>query len=396
MKKVYAFAVVCILLTGIAAAHFHRTFNPHVTVYKWPHKKTIAFTVTCDDISAGYPLEYFEEIQSLFETYGVRGTFFVIPYHGEWDLLTDSPQFVEALQKAEARGHEIGLHGYAHYEDEFVCSADEQRQLLKKAVPIMQKTGVTVKGFRAPCLKATDDTLEVLEEFDFLYDSSTFGESGESSFEGALPEIPSGYEYTWYIRAEELPQKINEAKQDFLEKYAEGTVFSLVTHIKAVNEGEGIHFLTDFLSYVRTKDVWNATLIELVEWEKSVQNVTWESRKTLTGGDIIFHNIPAGMVAEIRVPLRYKVKDLPQRTVITTDAIGNERIIELTCEKPFDEITIPFVITYTSPAHHVEDEVLVLTALGRNVNTDCLECFFDVWRFCTLFLILTPAYFLTF
>jgi predicted deacetylase len=392
MKKVYAFAVACILLTGIAAAHFHRTFNPHVTVYKWPYKKTIAFTVTCDDISAGYPLEYFEEIQSLFETYGVRATFFVIPYHGEWDLLTDSPHFVEALQKAEARGHEIGLHGYAHYEDEFVCSADEQRQLLEKAVPIMQETGVTVKGFRAPCLKATEDTLEVLEEFDFLYDSSTFGESGEPSFEGILPEIPSGYEYSWYITEKELSQKINEAKQDFLEKYVEGTVFSLVTHMKAVNEGEGIHFLIDFLSYVCTQDVWNATLIELVEWEKSVRDVTWESRKTLTGGEVTFHNIPAGMVTEMRVPLRYRVKDLPQGTIITIDVRGNERVIELTCEKPFEEISIPFVITYTSPDHNVEDETLVLTAPGHNVNTDCLECFFDVWRSCTLFLMLTPAY----
>ena len=138
--------------------------------------------------------------------------------------------------------------------------------------------------------------------------------------------------------------------------------------------------------------MWNATLIELVEWEKSVQDVTWELRKTLTGGEVTFHNIPAGMVAKMRVPLRYRVKDLPQGTIITSDVRGNERVIELTCEKPFEEISVPFVITYTSPDYHVEDEALVLTAPGRNMNTDCLECFFDVWRFCTLFLMLTPAY----
>jgi predicted deacetylase len=341
MKKLYAALFVLALTAGFSAAHFHRTFNPHIAVFKWPHEKKVAFTITCDDVSSGYALEYLEEIQSVLEQHDMRATLFVIPYHGEWDLLTDSPQFVSALHEAEDKGHEIALHGYAHYQDEFVCSPERQEQLLEKALSIMQDAGFSVKGFRAPCLKATPETLEILKEYNFVYDSSTFGESGEPSFDGAVPQIPSGHEYTWYITEEELSESLAVARREFETKLEEGTVFSLVTHMKAVNEGEGITFLRDFLPYIQ-ENVWNFTLAELVAWELQHQRILWESRKTITGGEITFQNIPAGLVADIRLPSYYHLKNPPQGIEVVTNEEGRTRLFKVTFDQYFVEVTLSY------------------------------------------------------
>jgi len=364
MKKLSAFILGGFLLISIATAHFHRTFNPYIHIHKWPLGEKAAFVISCDDISAGYPLEYFEEIQSTLNPHGVRATFFVIPYHGEWDLLTDSPPFVEALHTAEDEGHEIALHGYAHYEDEFVCSPENQKRLLEKALSIMQEAGFTAKGFRAPCLKTTPDTLKILKEYNFVYDSSFFGESGDVSFEGELPQIPSGYEYSWYITEKELNGNLARAKLDFLTQYQEGSVFSLVTHMKAVNEGEGITFLEDFLDYVDKKEVWNATLLELVEWEIKLQEVTWQPRKTITGGEITFDNIPQGLVVEIRLPLHYYVKGLPQGVEVATKIDGQDHVFTVTFDQHFEDVVLSFILDPGSPALDLNNELLIFCGSG--------------------------------
>lgn len=382
MKK-KALTVIAALLIIISTAHFYRTFDPQITVCRWPYKKDMAFVITCDDISAGYPLEYLQEIESLLKTHRMRATFFVIPYHGEWDLLTDSPEFVEALHGLQNEGHEIGLHGYAHYEDEFVCPPEEQAQLLEKALSIMEEAGFTVRGFRAPCLRTTEETLTILKEHNFVYDSSIFGESGDISFDHDLPQVPSGHEYTWYITEEELFEKIALATQEFEAKYHEGSIFSVVTHMKAVNEGEGMRFLEQFLSYVAQQECWNFTLEELVGWELQKQNVTWKSRKTITGGDITFSNIPEGLAVTIVLPPYYYVK-APPSVEVAVEHTDQHHIFELTFHQHFKEVTIPFGLTYKSSPPTLENELLIVcsdSALDSQCdNLYTLEQLLDAWE----------------
>lgn len=370
MKKLYAVLLAAALVTSFTAAHSYRTFNPSISMYTWPYKKTIAFTITCDDISSGYPVEYFEEILTILERYNLKATFFVIPHHGEWDLLTESPQFVNALHRAEENGHEIALHGYAHYEDEFVCQPEEQIQLLEKALSVMEQAGFAVKGFRAPCLKTTPETLSILKEYNFVYDSSTFGESGEPSFDGALPQVPSGHEYTWYLTEEDLPESLALAKEEVDAKVKEGTVFSLVTHMKAVNEGEGMTFLENFLAYTG-ENAWNFTLLELVEWVQNRQNVTWESRKTITGGEITFQNIPQGLVLEISLPSHYQLKDPRPGITVTTESYDKTRITEITFDQDFKEITVSFALVYPSSDSTMENELLFLCRPSDSSDLPC-------------------------
>lgn len=369
MKKLAALVLVITLSTSMVAAHYIRSFDPHVVVSAWPHGKKMAFAITCDDISAGYPLEYFDEIESTLETYGFRATFFVIPYHGEWDLLTESPALVRALHAAQDRGHEIALHGYAHYENEFTCSPEKQEKLLEKALSVMGEAGFNVKGFRAPCLKETAQTQNLLKKYGFVYDASVFRESGEPSLEGELPEVPSGHEYTWYLDEKELVGNLALATLESEIQYRKGSVFSLVIHMKAVNEGEGITFLEQFLPSMAEKKVWNCTLLELVEWEMRVQKVKWEKRKTITGGEITFENVPRGLTVEIGLPHNYQLKDLPEGIDVTDTG---QSLFTLTFDQDFEKVTLSFGLTYKS-LPETDNELAVLCTPDSGTDSPSRE-----------------------
>jgi predicted deacetylase len=345
MRKVFAVFLVLVLVTGVGIAHYSRAFNPSITIATWPHNKSMAFTIACDDVSSGYPLEYLQEIRSLLNSYNVKATFFVIPYHGEWDLLTKSPQLVQELHELTEDGHEIGLHGYAHYQNEFVCQPEKQRELLEKALDIMNQAGITVKGFRAPNLQCTDETPFILKEYNFVYDSSIFGESGEPVVGGPLPRVPSGHEYTWYLSEEDYHEKLSLAEKEADTKYREKTVFSVMMHMKAVNEGEGMKLLDELLSYVTERDVWSCTLLELVEWEKAVHNVSWDARKTLLGGEITFYNVPEGLSLTVTLPSYYAF-DLSENGIDITCHRDDKTCEVAVCfEKSFDKVTLPFTLS---------------------------------------------------
>jgi predicted deacetylase len=346
MKKLYILSIVILatISTGATLLHVTRQFTPIILLDEWPYKSKTAVVITCDDVSSGYSLEYHEEIVSIIEKYDLRCTFFVIPYHGAWDLLTDSEEHMNLLHEAVYSGHEIALHGYTHYKNEFVCSPEKQKEYLKKGLDIMEEAGFTVKGFRAPCLQITPETLDILKEYNFVYDSSCFGMS-KIYWDGPVPQISTGHEYTWYLQPEDLEKELKTAKKDFDRAYNSNGLFSMVIHVKAVNEGEGINFLDQFFSYIKGK-AWNFTLIELVEWKQSVKEVTWETKKTLTGGEITFYNVPEGLTMEVVLPDEYNISFVPGVTV--SKEVTGDKHFEIVFDQKFSQITLVFKLKYAS------------------------------------------------
>lgn len=63
------------------------------------------------------------------------------------------------------------VHGYRHL-DHSRMTLDEQKSHLEKAVEIFTEFGAGRRGFRAPYLKVNEETLGLLSEMGFLYDSS--------------------------------------------------------------------------------------------------------------------------------------------------------------------------------------------------------------------------------
>lgn len=109
--------------------------------------------------------EGIDRLLQVFDKHEIRATFFV---SGEM-----AKRHRQAVRRIHQDGHEVACHGLIHGENEFLETRQKQEQNIRKATQIIQEiVGRRPVGFRAPCLRANETTLEVLEECGYVYDSS--------------------------------------------------------------------------------------------------------------------------------------------------------------------------------------------------------------------------------
>lgn len=85
-------------------------------------------------------------------------------------------------------GAEIALHGYSH-ESASQMSAEQEREVLQKTIELATKlTGKKPRGYRAPLYQLKERTISLLQEHDFLWDSSLSHKDSEPYF---LPQDPT-------------------------------------------------------------------------------------------------------------------------------------------------------------------------------------------------------------
>lgn len=102
-------------------------------------------------------------LESLKER-GITATFFVPGIMAE--------KYPDDIKKVYDAGHEIALHGYMHENFAFL-TPDEQRTAINKGIQALKKvTGEMPKGFRLPEGNMTPETLEIIKDAGFEYDSS--------------------------------------------------------------------------------------------------------------------------------------------------------------------------------------------------------------------------------
>lgn len=108
-------------------------------------------------------------ILDLLDLHKTRATFFVLGKVAE--------RYPELIKEIYDRGHEIASHSYSH-RTLYDLGKDGFEYEIKKSINLLEKiTGEKVKGFRAPTFSINNDTiwgLEILEKFNFIYDSSVF------------------------------------------------------------------------------------------------------------------------------------------------------------------------------------------------------------------------------
>lgn len=106
-------------------------------------------------------------IPRILETYrrlGLKQSFFIPAWTME--------QYPRAVDAILSGGHEIGHHGYLH-EDPTTIAPTEERYWFEKALAVHKAmTGKSPKGYRAPVYNVTMNTIELLVEHGFSYDSS--------------------------------------------------------------------------------------------------------------------------------------------------------------------------------------------------------------------------------
>ena len=110
-----------------------------------------------------------DRVLSLFEEYGVKGTFFLLGWVAE-----KCPSLVGRIQQ---QGHEIACHSYWH-RPVYRLSREEFREDTRRAKDLLEQiAGGPVLGYRAPSFSVVRSSLwalEVLVEEGFRYDASIY------------------------------------------------------------------------------------------------------------------------------------------------------------------------------------------------------------------------------
>jgi len=211
-------------------------------------------------------------ILSLLDGHGIAASFF-----GPAVSFSLAPKMIEMIQ-ASGR-HEIAIHGWIH-ETNATLPREEEERLLKKAVErITTLTGKRPVGYRAPSWNFSDNTLDLLMEMGFLYDSSLMADdrpyelvaNGKATGFVELPVDwilddaplmnPLGVRYS-------SPRDVLQVyKDEFDMAYEEGTAFVLTMHPHYIGHRSRIVVLRELIEYIRKKpDVWFGTHEAAVRW----------------------------------------------------------------------------------------------------------------------------------
>lgn len=99
----------------------------------------------------------------------------------------------DALSGLRSQGHEIGHHGFLHLRSD-TLDADAQRRELVQGIEALQEClGVDPRGYRSPSWELTPETLGMLVELGFGYDSSCMGDDRpyyETHGQARMLELP--------------------------------------------------------------------------------------------------------------------------------------------------------------------------------------------------------------
>lgn len=213
-------------------------------------------------------------ILRLLDQHEIGATFF-----GPAVSFSLAPEMITAI-KASGR-HEIGIHGWIH-ERNAVLPRDDEERLLKMAVERMTALiGQRPVGYRAPSWNFSDNTLELLMELGFLYDSSLMAD--DRPYELIANGEPAGFvelPVDWILDDAPLmyplgdryasPREVLQVyKDEFDIAYEEGTAFVLTMHPHYIGHRSRIVALRDLIEYIQAKPgVWFGTHEQAVRWVK--------------------------------------------------------------------------------------------------------------------------------
>jgi len=216
-------------------------------------------------------------VLEMLDRYDLKATFFVPGVHAE-----NYPAIIEDLH---SRGHELAHHGYNHESPlHFDGKEDKERAQLEKGIEALQRiTGQRPKGYRAPALDLTEQTLHLLSEQEFLYDSSLMADEKPYRIEVAgadsrLLELPVDWVLDdwphfafWkppiYMCGMSTPSQVLEIwLREFEGYYANGGCFTLTMHPSIIGRSHRIQIVEELIKEIRLRaDVRFARCIDVVE-----------------------------------------------------------------------------------------------------------------------------------
>ena len=238
------------------------------------------------DVRAGLP-----RILGLLDKYEIPATFMV-----PGQVADDHPDACAEI--AGRRVHEIGYHGY-HHEAVLDIPIEEERELMRRGMARLEEVfGQTPRGNRSPPFALGPNTADLLEELDFVYDSSLFGH--DEPYRPRVPtvtgplrdfvELPVSWElddapyflfsFFPYMSGLATPAQVLEIwKEEFEGSYRAGGCFLLVVHPFCIGRHPRIAMLDELIGYMKSfPNVWFAHHLDVAtEWKRmQTEQGSWD------------------------------------------------------------------------------------------------------------------------
>ena len=194
-----------------------------------------------------------------------------------WSLKL-APEQADLIQGSE-QDHEIAVHGWIHERNTELDGPTERRLLEQAVATLTEITGTRPVGYRAPSWNHSPNTLDIVRDLGFLYESSLMADDrpyelmadGEPTglvelpvswtLDDAPPFNPRGASYA-------NPRDIAQVWiDDFDRAWDEGTLFLLTMHPHRIGHRSRIVALELLLDHIQTQpDVWFGTHEAAARW----------------------------------------------------------------------------------------------------------------------------------
>ena len=204
-------------------------------------------------------------IVKLMDEQEIPATFFF----PAWSLKL-APEQADIIQQSGR--HEIGVHGWIHELNTSLDGATESRLLAQAVDQIEAITGTRPVGYRAPSWNHSPNTLQIVRDMGFLYESSLMHD--DRPYELLQDGEPTGVvelPVEWILDDAPLlnplgsrymnPRDVMQVWMDEFDKaWEEGTMFLLTMHPHVIGHRSRLVALEGLIEHIKSKDqVWFAT-----------------------------------------------------------------------------------------------------------------------------------------
>jgi peptidoglycan-N-acetylglucosamine deacetylase len=203
---------------------------------------------------------------------GIRATFYVPGKIAE--------AYPRAVLEIVAAGHEIGHHGYAHLFNDRASLQQQRDELTRGTEALEDLLGKRPGGYRAPGWELTPESLDMLIEMGFDYDSSCMGDDRpyfETSGDRRMLELPVHWsldDWVYYgFQRDELghmadPEVVRRVwLSEFDSATRERRLVTYTLHPECSGRGYRALMLEELFGAMRERaSVWFATHGEIASW----------------------------------------------------------------------------------------------------------------------------------
>ena len=259
----------------------------------WPNGARVAVALSFDVDNETIPLRFGEptvgtlsqgeygarvglrRVLTLLDRYDIPASFFIPAVS-----MMMNPQMADQIKAAGH--HEFAIHGWIHELNSSLDSVTERR-LLEQALEYYEETlGFRPVGYRAPSWNFSPNTLQIIRDLGFLYDSSLMAD--DTAYELVADGEPTGMvelPVEWILDDAPLmsprgdrysaPREVLRVYIDEFDRaYEEGTMFVLTMHPHYIGHRSRIVVLEELIDYMRSMgNVWFATHQQVAEYVKA-------------------------------------------------------------------------------------------------------------------------------